>query len=102
MEGNQMKMREALMALVRVIDECASSSPLWWHNGAKGVEPLRKAKAALSAPARNCDLFACYSEAANYWHENVECADVNGCFDVWLFEPAAERKGEGDGVQSAS
>ena len=57
---------------------------------------LRRANVALAKPPRNCDLFSIYSEAEDYWHENVECADVNGCFDVWLFEPA-KQKGECDG-----
>lgn len=103
--GNAAAMREAL-------EKCREIALQWQADEADGVagtidKPSARSaaeavmdmefeiNAALSAPPRNCDLFACYSEAANYWHENVECADVNGCFDVWLFEPAAERKGEG-------
>ena len=54
------------------------------------------AKSAIAAPARNCDLFSIYSEAEDYWHSHIECEEVNGCFDVWLFE-LAQLKGEGDG-----
>jgi hypothetical protein len=54
--GNAAAMREALEALVGVIDECDSGNPLWWHIGAKGVKPLKDARAALSAPPRNCDV----------------------------------------------
>lgn len=52
---------------------------------------------SLATPPRNCDLFSSYSEACDYWHEHVECVEINGCFDVWLFEPATEQKGETDG-----
>ncbi len=55
--GNAAAMREALAALVRVIDECDSGSQLWWHSGAKGVIPLKNAKDALAAPPRNCDIY---------------------------------------------
>ena len=54
--GNAAAMREALEALVGVIDKCDSGDPLWWHIGAKGVKPLKDARAALSAPPRNCDI----------------------------------------------
>ena len=61
--GNAAAMREALEALVGVIDKCDSGDPLWWHIGAKGVKPLKDARAALSAPLRNCDRFATAKEA---------------------------------------
>lgn len=50
------KAREALKKLVEVIDECASSSPLWWHSGAKGVTPLKNAKAVLDETVRNFEV----------------------------------------------
>ena len=53
--GNNASIREALEELVGVIDECNSGNPLWWHIGAKGVKPLKDARAALSSPLRNCD-----------------------------------------------
>lgn len=54
--GNAAALREALKNLVDVIDRYDSGSPLWWHDGAKGVMPLKNAKAALAAPPRNCDV----------------------------------------------
>ena len=54
--GNAAAMREALEALVGVIDNYDSKNPLWWHSGAKGVKPLKDARAALTAPPRNCDI----------------------------------------------
>ena len=53
--GNDATIREALESLVCVIDECNSGNPLWWHIGAKGMKPLKDARAALSEPPRNCD-----------------------------------------------
>ena len=50
------RLREALANLVDVIDRCDSGSPLWWHGGAKGVAPLKNAKAALAEPVRNCEV----------------------------------------------
>ena len=55
--GNNASIRESLEALVGVIDECNSGNPLWWHIGAKGVKPLKDARAALSEPQRNCDKY---------------------------------------------
>ena len=56
MKSSVQKMKEALSTLVKTIDECNSGNPLWWHNGAKGVKPLKDAKEALSIPLRNCDV----------------------------------------------
>ena len=48
----------------------------------------QRTEAALAAPARNCDLFADYASALEYWQTHEECAEVNGCFDVWLMARA--------------
>ena len=45
--GDAAAIREALEALVGVIDNYDSKNPLWWHSGAKGVKPLKDARAAL-------------------------------------------------------
>ena len=93
--GNAAAMREALEALVCVIDKCDSGDPLWWHIGAKGVKPLKDARAALSAPPRNCDLLSDTQEALAAIHED-RCY-VNNPIDErrltveWLFD---EAKGE--------
>lgn len=89
--GNAAAMRKALVGLSQAVqDFMATKGSNFYPDMAVALEA---AAAALSAPPRNCDLFSIYSEAEAYWHENVECAEVNGCFDVWLFEPAAEQKG---------
>ena len=48
-EGNVKAMREALEALVGVIDKYDSKNPLWWNIDAKGVKPLKDARAVVSA-----------------------------------------------------
>ena len=59
-------------------------------------------KAALSKPPRNCDRFKTADEAWNAYDEWVESFRVNRRmppYNVfgWLFAPAAELKGDGDG-----
>ena len=51
--GNAAKIRDALMALIGVIDKYDSENPLWWNSGAKGVMPLKDARSVLSALPRN-------------------------------------------------
>ena len=95
--GNAAAMREALEALVGVIDKCDSGDPLWWHIGAKGVKPLKDARAALSAPPRNCDKYTLAESLRKYgfptkskpWGEK-EWLD----FCEWYI---SEAKGETDG-----
>ena len=61
--------------------------------------------AALSAPARNCDLFDNWYDAHQAWERLpkdelgyfVAANGVHECEQAWLFEPATGRKGEGDG-----
>ena len=95
--GNAAAMHEALEALVGVIDKCDSGDPLWWHIGAKGVKPLKDARAALSAPPRNCDKYTLAESLRKYgfptkskpWGEK-EWLD----FCEWYI---SEAKGETDG-----
>lgn len=77
MEGNQMKMREVIKALLDVlydmgIDEetVAISAKLTncHMNSSKILETIRNAKAALAEPPRNCDRF---------------CGDPNKLKDEW-------------------
>lgn len=64
-------------------------------------DPVNKANAALSAPARNCDRFggdidklreACARERGLNPEE-----DFPDVFPEWLLAPSEEQKGEGDG-----
>lgn len=81
--GNSAAMREALEALVGVIDECNSGNPLWWHIGAKGVKPLKDARAALAAPPRNCDVGTPKEQSARF---DAHCRKHMGCLTCPLRE----------------
>lgn len=58
---------------------------------------------ALSAPARNCDRYkdapSAYADFIVPWKLDGHLDDVPTLQDFanWLFAPAVERKGEGDG-----
>lgn len=94
--GNAAAMREALS------DACyAMFNFLKTQNGGyeEMANALDKAKATLSAPARNCDRFADEDDAFAAWHDSLNDGDVVSVRNAfrWLFAPAAERKGDGDG-----
>ena len=87
MKSSVQKKHEALSKLVKTIDECDSSDPLWWHNGAKGVKPLKDAKEALSIPLRNCDVGSAKEQEDRFdsfcdSHYNPKLVDE--CFDCPL------------------
>lgn len=84
--GNAAAMREALEFVAHMYD-----SPYTTYDVLVAV---RKARAALSAPPRNCDRYS-HNEALQIWAAEKENGE-NGCFDEWLFA-TAEKKGEGDG-----
>lgn len=97
--GNAAAMREALREAIgetcagcaRDCDDCVNLKSGW----------MKKAKAALSAPARNCDRFTDAEAARQAWLDDTENWDEFGSPELelyeWLLAPAAERKGEGDG-----
>ena len=65
------------------------------------LEQIEKwAKEALSAPARNCDFYDNKTDAETRFVEETGENDMSQhywqMFAIWLFAPAAERKGEGD------
>ena len=119
--GNAAKMREAVVALLDALDSlgCDESTatlaafvPDMADSSARCLAAFRKANAAISAPARNCDIysdareaFKAYEEAfneSNFHHGECKlgCPDCDDyairCEIKWLFAPAAE-EGEGDG-----
>ena len=111
MEANNMAaMREALVGLMDgICFHCDLSGDC------KGTpcEKMQKAKAALAAPARNCDRYATADEAlkahkAAFEEDNFKNGECKlgcpGCDEFgtkcevrWLLAPATERKGEDDG-----
>lgn len=109
--GNAAAMREALVQCELFLGNVSRHGHPTLNPGDKctacdGVDELRgMVVRALSAPVRNCDLYATYTEAAEA-HEKYASAHIARAsnkfdfpmeFDEWLFAPAAERKGEGDG-----
>ena len=97
-DGNATAMREALRKIRKIADtninECVGDY--------SDVRVIEIADAALSEPARNCDLYATYAEAADAHKEYATAYIMRASnkfdfpmeFDEWLFAPAAERKGD--------
>lgn len=97
--GNAAKMRETIEWLKERLTAAVYDGSLDVH------EALDKIDAALSAPARNCDL---YNDVEDAWQDHKQFRRQTGedvYFDMvhfwpfakWLLAPAAERKGECDG-----
>ena len=53
-----------------------------------GCQAMLDAKAALSAPPRNCDRFATLPDALAAWRD-IDPREA-GPFDLWLFDTAKE------------
>lgn len=81
---------ERIMELASHIDECQ-----------------KRARAALSVPARNCDFFESPEDELKIWYDydkwcrrpmnrNIDNFPIHSVIG-WLLAPAAERKGEVDG-----
>ena len=73
--GNAAAMREALTRCATLAEYCAQDIR---------AEVSQVARAALSAPARNCDRFATREAAFEAWLETSQSLR----FTVWLFAPA--------------
>ena len=90
MEANNMKaMREALAGLIDgICFHCDLSEDC------KGApcEKMQKAKAALAAPPRNCDLYDNESCRMAY-HLHGDGTMTMQAFADWLFAPATEQEG---------
>ena len=93
--GNAAAMREALEKITALLGEC--------YNGElyeKADEAIAVADAALAAPPRNCDKYKTPEESIrmfeSYIRESWKLGFINPFTEVvkWLFEPAAERKGD--------
>ena len=90
MEGNQQKMREAVIALLDALDSlgCDESTatlaafvPDMADSSARCLAAFRKAKEALSAPPRNCDVGTSDEQAErfeNFCLKHIGCAEETG------------------------
>lgn len=91
--GNAAAMRSALGKIVELAKE-------WWNHDYDPAITLGliidRAGAALSAPARNCDLCDSYGDAIRAF-EDTEDAEEYEDMAEWLLAPAEERKGDCDG-----
>ena len=105
--GNSAALRNALNLCV---DEmCARCRDLAKARGnpapcLNGCEPVRKAKAALAAPPRNCERFGSSTQARAEWYKTEVLPRVEGVvsgveppFVDWLFAPATEKEGGNNG-----
>ena len=92
--GNVAAMREALEGVVKYLGEIIPTQ--------REIELVKSARAALSAPARNCDRFATYKEAVEAYRAwakrttgNVSNVSGRGMLG-WIFD-TAEGKEESNG-----
>lgn len=108
MEGNQTKTREALEAINRIDTRGlkyllrALVEADIFDGGLinKTIFAVEKARRALSEPARNCELYATYAEAAEAHKEYATAYIMRASnkfdfpmeFDEWLFAPPEKRK----------
>lgn len=79
--GNAAAMRDALVGIRALIADEPDGTPM--------IDEMKTTiEAALSAPARNCDVYT-HDEALEVWEAEKE-NERNGCFDEWLYHVAAE------------
>lgn len=101
MEGNQMKMREALDDIVEIAKIALNVNSFGNNNNSELWKIIDKCKSALSTPPRNCDNYDNKTDAETGFVEETEEDDRNPLywqlFANWLFAPAQEQKGDGDG-----
>lgn len=79
--GNAAALREALELCVREMCAYCRAEAAMTMPGKEcfyGCEALRVAKAALDAPARNCDRFRTADEVSAYWGANVHAVPLHG------------------------
>ena len=98
--GNAAKLREALkLCMDELCDRCrdlsvARGNPLPCLSG---CETVRKAKATLSAPPRNCDLPEVAKDPWRAWLDDKSNWDEFGSPKLeihdWLLAPATEKEG---------
>lgn len=88
----------------------AAESPNCHMHSAELLSVIKKAKAALAAPPRNCDRFDDLKSAQRHYIEHgcqkglgmlvdgeIRKFPWKSQFEKWLFAPATEQKGETDG-----
>ena len=91
--GNAAAMREAMLQVALSCSACPR------HNCKGCTRPFASfmpaVRKALSTPPRNCDKYRDYESLCRAWENAVRVEGIT--FGKWLFAPATEWKGEGDG-----
>ena len=96
--GDCAKLREALKATLDLFWDIHNSNRSPQSNQAYAV--IRQIKAALAAPARNCDKYANHNDAMKAFEAFVREQDKLGFVNPyteafkWLFAPATEQEGD--------
>jgi hypothetical protein len=80
MEGNQMKMREALVKVLRLANVTADGENWDWNN-AIAENVVKVVKEALAAPPRNCDVGTAEEQTKRFsdFCEAYRHTDLLGC-----------------------
>lgn len=94
---NQLKLREALLKILGIADHLLMQYSFPNVSVVIEISELKKiAKAALFAPARNCDLYKTLDDARNAFFADYvpdETCSSATAFAMWLFD---EEKGAND------
>jgi len=100
--GDCAKLREAVkLCMDEMCNRCrdlasARGNPL---PCLQGCEPVRKAKAALAAPPRNCNKYPTFNDAIRAladkrgWHDAKWDSERYCILAQWLYAPATEKEG---------
>lgn len=121
MEGDQHKMREALVKVLRLANVTADGENWDWNN-AIAENVVKVVKEALAAPPRNCDVGTAeeqwkrFDEFCIDWEESGPyggcsdgcpcmaikskesdgCFGQSGCFSIWAQMPYEAEEGAGN------
>ena len=94
MEGNQMKIREALVKVLRLANVTADGENWDWNN-AIAENVVKVVKEALAAPPRNCDLPKPEERFTEFCSRYLSCSSCPHrgpgdlrCDGKWLLAPA--------------
>lgn len=86
-----MKMREAIYGIKNNANSALTALSIGNDMSSFLWDIIRKCEAALSAPPRNCDLYATFADAHEVWRKLYARKSP---FEKWLF---AEAKGYDNG-----
>ena len=87
--GDCAKMHKALETLRELLEDLLRLEDAEYHNDFSNFCDI--IDDALSAPPRNCDKYS-HDQALRIWSAEPE-NPMNGCFDEWLYAPAAKQEG---------